>query len=959
MGVHGQPLRGRDATRRRRTAARLPIAILLVALAGCSGSAVTGESDAADTAAPTDTAEPVDTGLVDTVETDTAVADTAVADTEPDTEPTDTGLVDTEPLDTEPLDTTPTDTEPLDTTPADTEPLDTTPADTGPAPCLGDEDCADHDFGPCATPHCDDGGACVGAPAHEGDACEDGNLCTTGEQCASGACVPAAAVSCVDTNPCTDDTCDPAVGCRFKNNFAACDDLDPCTDGDRCSGGTCLSGGPACDDDNPCTNDACETDGTCVNAPDDALTCSDGSDCTAGDFCDGGVCVSGPGDGCDDGNGCTADACAANGLSCTHTNDNGASCDDANACTDGDRCVNGNCVSGGAIDCGGSPGCVDWTCDPVSGCALEALHVGAPCTDLDKCTEGDTCDATGSCVAVTTKDCDDGNPCTFDSCLAATGCKFQITVGVCDDSNLCTTDDKCVVGQCRGTPRACDDGDACTFDSCDPLLGCQFLPGGVSCDDTNPCTDDRCDSDDGCVHSPSFAPCDDGKRCTVDDTCTLAGVCVGAVDDCDDGDPCTADFCDLEEGCHNEPFTGACEDGDACTSGETCDAGGSCAGGTAIEVDDAVACTVDSCDPASGGAHTPDHSACSLGEACDPQLGCTAVTPLVLVTRIMLAPIVADDAEPGFGQWVVLTNATDAALDLAGWALANGDEETALLAQPGGSPAPILPARASIAAVKASATAPPEGAGAFALVYGAPDDGFAFAGAGDRVALLDADAAEVDAVELLALATEPGEIGADAFPIVAGHPVAFDATRLAAVSGPGANDGGGGWCVGPDAPESLAPIACDRAVLNEVRLGGPDGDRWIELYLPIGGVASGQALHIVAADGGVLAILPITGRMPIGGALLVRDGVGLPLPRVSDGAVQLVRSGELVDVYGFGAPTGMTDEALGLPMFEANPGPPQDDGDVAWRRTDGLDTDDNAADWVTGPDGSPGALNAP
>src|SRR5262249_14889847 len=59
------------------------------------------------------------------------------------------------------------------------------------------------------------------------------------------------AVSCVtgsdcdDGNPCTDDLCDPVLGCLHASNGAQCSDGIVCTTGDVCSGGTCVGGGPA------------------------------------------------------------------------------------------------------------------------------------------------------------------------------------------------------------------------------------------------------------------------------------------------------------------------------------------------------------------------------------------------------------------------------------------------------------------------------------------------------------------------------------------------------------------------------------------------------------------------------------------------------------------------------------------------------------------------------------------
>jgi hypothetical protein len=93
--------------------------------------------------------------------------------------------------------------------------------------------------------------------------------------------------------------------------------------------------------------------------------------------------------------------------------------------------------------------------------------------------------------------------------------------------------------------------------------------------------------------------------------------------------------------------------------------------------------------------------------------------------------------------------------------------------------------------------------------------------------------------------------------------------------------------------------------------------------------------------------------------VLLRDGVdGVALPPVTDGAVQLIRLGQTQDVYGFGALTTTLGGSLDLPMTEGTAGPAQVAGEAAVRVVDGVDTDDNAADWTTSSGGSPGASNA-
>ena len=94
------------------------------------------------------------------------------------------------------------------------------------------------------------------------------------------------------------------------------------------------------------------------------------------------------------------------------------------------------------------------------------------------------------------------------------------------------------------------------------------------------------------------------------------------------------------------------------------------------------------------------------------------------------------------------------------------------------------------------------------------------------------------------------------------------------------------------------------------------------------------------------------------GLVLLQDGVDdVLIPQLTDGAVQLVRTGELLDAYGFGALTESLDATFNLPLLEGTVGPAQAPGEAAARAVDGADSDDNAADWVVTTGGSPGASN--
>ncbi|MBP7127069.1 hypothetical protein KBD49_11965 [Myxococcota bacterium] len=120
------------------------------------------------------------------------------------------------------------------------------------------------DRNPCTFDACERPWGCVFSPM-EGP-CSDGNACTEGDRCVQGACLPGPPVVCDDRNPCTDDQCDPARGCRFVANTLPCDDGDPCTEGDRCVQGTCRPGLPrSCDDQVLCTLDGCDPQAGCFH----------------------------------------------------------------------------------------------------------------------------------------------------------------------------------------------------------------------------------------------------------------------------------------------------------------------------------------------------------------------------------------------------------------------------------------------------------------------------------------------------------------------------------------------------------------------------------------------------------------------------------------------------------------------------------------------------------------------
>ena len=101
----------------------------------------------------------------------------------------------------------------------------------------------------CTLSYCEpETGKCVTPDLPDGKPCSDGDACTQVDVCKGGECEGSGPLTCADDNPCTDDACDPATGCAFAYNTAACDDNDPCTAGDACDQGVCQPGQDTCGD---------------------------------------------------------------------------------------------------------------------------------------------------------------------------------------------------------------------------------------------------------------------------------------------------------------------------------------------------------------------------------------------------------------------------------------------------------------------------------------------------------------------------------------------------------------------------------------------------------------------------------------------------------------------------------------------------------------------------------------
>jgi len=247
-------------------------------------------------------------------------------------------------------------------------------------------------------------GQCIsgspGCPCTDDASCiayDDGNLCNGVMRCNAGQCVadPSTVVSCDVSNPCAAGACDPKTGqCSAQpSDGAPCDDGSACTTGDVCEGGGCVGESKACEDSNPCTDDLCDPSGECVFTPNEAA-CDDLDECTTVDLCQGGVCV-----GLDDKCSCTKKAdCLAfeDGDPCngTLTCFNGKCQAEPGTEVQCDPSQNTDCLANKCAPGSGT-------------CQLVPVNQGNPCFDGDPCTDDETCTdgqckATGggcSCVA--------------------------------------------------------------------------------------------------------------------------------------------------------------------------------------------------------------------------------------------------------------------------------------------------------------------------------------------------------------------------------------------------------------------------------------------------------------------------------------------------------------------------------------------------------------------------------
>jgi endonuclease/exonuclease/phosphatase family metal-dependent hydrolase len=264
------------------------------------------------------------------------------------------------------------------------------------------------------------------------------------------------------------------------------------------------------------------------------------------------------------------------------------------------------------------------------------LVVVPPCGSDPECDDGVFCNGAETCVANacqpgTPIDCNDNVACTNDSCNEGTDSCDNVT----DDTN-------------------CDNGQFCDgAETCHATLGCQNGTA-VDCNDNVSCTNDSCNEvTNSCDNVTDDTNCDNGQFCDGAETChATLGCQSGMAVDCNDNVSCTNDSCnEVTNSCDNVADDTNCDNGQFCDGAETCHATLGCQSGTAVDCNDNVACTndscnegTDSCESVADDANCDNNLFCDGTETCDAVLGCQAGVPPVLDDGVDCTDDTCDDA---------------------------------------------------------------------------------------------------------------------------------------------------------------------------------------------------------------------------------------------------------------------------------------------------------------------------
>jgi hypothetical protein len=478
-------------------------------------------------------------------------------------------------------------------------------------------------------------------PECEGLACGfDGcnglcGACPAGERCEAGRCVSADPCAllpdCDDGRACTDDRCEPFVGCVHapSPDGAGCDDGNPCTTEDHCFAGRCVGGVvPECTTA-PCVSFVClpESGWGFVPGP-DGDPCDDGDPCTFGDVCRAGQCTNGGLVDCDDGDPCTRDWCEWG--TCLYAFD-------WEACPGQGPC----CEVHEAPGCE-QPAVMACVCDYDPYCCSGWWHEG--CVDLARWYCGADCG--WGCQS--DAECDDADPCTFDRCGPDGSCRHERDPACAGTDPCCTGHDSpgcddpavqaCV---CADQPWCCQRG---WYGECVVAA----LRCGAQCPGEGPCCAEHptpgcddpatmacvCEYDWGCClgawypHCAVYAMTQCGAECPMDGACCEEHPTPG----CEDA-AVAACVCQYDWECCLDSWRPRCRE----IAFRQCNAPCEPECLDAAACDDGNACTRDLCRPPGYCVHERD-TACFMTEDC-----CTAHESPGCVDRLVTGCVCANN----------------------------------------------------------------------------------------------------------------------------------------------------------------------------------------------------------------------------------------------------------------------------------------------------------------------------
>jgi RHS repeat-associated protein len=454
-------------------------------------------------------------------------------------------------------------------------------------------------------------------------------------------CVPIASVDATCDG--VDDDCDGAI----DEDFAAV--------ASSCGVGACAAtGSTSCVDgqvvDSCQATSAASADATCNGVDDDCDGSIDEDFAPAATACGVGACGASGSTSCVEGqvlDSCQAGTPAVADVTCDGVDDDCDGAIDEDFAPLATSCGVGACAAAGATSC-------------VGGHVIDSCQAGAPaladasCNGIDDDCDGATDEdyeplatscGVGACLSAGSTSCVGGHE--LDSCQAGAPASADSSCdGIDDDCDGAADEDyaplatHCGVGACSaGGSTSCLGGHV--VDSCSPGTP---APSDTTCDGV----DDDCDGANDDDYAPLTTSCGVGACAALGATSCVAGQ---VLDSCQAGAPAAHDAtCDgVDDDCDgvaDEDYvlvcSGAsvlhcvagalqpsdCSDGNACNGPEGC-ADAHCVPGTPPVVDDANACTVDSCEPANGVHHTPlaAGTACDDFFACDGASHCVSLLP--------------------------------------------------------------------------------------------------------------------------------------------------------------------------------------------------------------------------------------------------------------------------------------------------------------------------------------------